>query len=180
MDGLTQPSDANRCHRRFNEMTDTDSQLQSDPDQVGFDWLVNTNRNQVMSFRPDPSPENACWLLIRTDPMNLHVRLHQLDIDAHRSTTPSKPEHFRGCCYWICIQWLQFQRNPVMRSVEAGRQSIGCPSGTGSVVSFSSVQPAQTITSPTVHGGWQLLSYCVEEHPMATPLRQWAITPPAM
>ena len=95
--------------------------------------------------------------------MNLHVRLHQSAIDAHRRTTPSKPEHFRGCCYWIGIQWLQFHRNPVMRSVEAGWRSIGCPSGTGSVVSVSSVQPAQTITSPTVHGAWQLLSYCVEE-----------------
>ena len=50
-----------------------------------------------------------------------------------------------------------------MRPVEAGWRSIGCPSGTGSVVSVSSVQPAQTINSPTVHGSWQLLSYCVEE-----------------
>ena len=50
-----------------------------------------------------------------------------------------------------------------MRSVEAGWRSIGCSSGTGSVVSVSSVQPAQVITTPTVHGAWQLLSYEVEE-----------------
>jgi hypothetical protein len=30
-------------------------------------------------------------------------------------------------------------------------------------VSVSEIQPAQTITSPTVHGAWQLLSYSVEE-----------------
>jgi len=30
-------------------------------------------------------------------------------------------------------------------------------------VSVSSVQPAQAISSPTVHGAWQLLSYDVEQ-----------------
>ena len=38
-----------------------------------------------------------------------------------------------------------------------------CHSGTDSVVSVSSVQPAQAVTTPTVHGAWQLLSYNVEE-----------------
>ncbi|MCB4378199.1 DUF1651 domain-containing protein [Synechococcus sp. MU1611] len=126
VDGLTQPSDANRWHRRLNELTDTDSQFQSDPAQGGVGWLVNTNRHQVMSFRPDPIPENACWLLIRTDhhepPSPLapvsHRRAPQDDaiktravswlllLDRHSMASISQESRDPSCRSWMAIDRL--------------------------------------------------------------------------
>jgi len=69
----------------------------------------------------------------------------------------------RCCCYWIAIPWHQLHRNASIEALEAGSRSIGCRTEKGSVVIVSSVQSAQAITSPSVHGAWQLLSYDVEQ-----------------
>ena len=51
---------------KMREMTHNDPQFQSHPAQGCIGWLVNTNRHQVVHYRPDPAPENAGWVLIRT------------------------------------------------------------------------------------------------------------------
>ena len=75
----------------------------------------------------------------------------------------SAADHFRCCCYWFGNQWHQLRSNASLQAVKARSRSIGCRAGIGSVVSVSSVQPAQAMSSTSVHGAWQLLSYDVEE-----------------
>ena len=97
----------------------------------------------------------------------VHFKAYPSAIPGFCVRAPSTPgacaDHFRCCCYWIGIQWHQLPRNALLHAVKARSRSIGCRSGTGSDVSISSVEPAQGITTPTVHGAWQLLSYEVEE-----------------
>ena len=54
-------------------------------------------------------------------------------------------------------------RNTSIEAREGGSQSVGCRTETGLVVTLSSVQSTEAITSPSLHGAWQLLSYDVEQ-----------------
>ena len=47
-------------------MASTDPQLQSQPDQGGIGWLVNTTRQQVVNFQADRASGMETWVSIRT------------------------------------------------------------------------------------------------------------------
>ena len=47
-------------------MASTDPQLQSQPDQGGIGWLVNTTRQQVVNFKADRASGMETWVSIRT------------------------------------------------------------------------------------------------------------------
>ena len=67
----------------------------------------------------------------------------------HRS--PSAADHFRCYRYWIGNQRHQLRSNASLQAVKARSRSIGCRAGISSVVSVSSVQPAQAMSSTSVH-----------------------------
>ena len=46
-------------------MANTHPQLQSQPDQGGSGWLVNTSHQQVVHFKPEASLGTTAWVSIR-------------------------------------------------------------------------------------------------------------------
>ena len=51
---------------KMSPMANSNTQPQTQPDQGGQGWLVNTTQQQVVYFKPEPGSETTTWVSIRT------------------------------------------------------------------------------------------------------------------